>query len=352
MATITENTETGTGDVIGVTGSRASRTFDVTMDAITEDAIVDHIQPLYPEYQEHPKYPGLYVSFYEKPETGVALQWQVIVVYEPISVVAHRINEWQVTFRVNSETERLVRSIQLENNEAQAGRSLYDGRIGPTLTKDTPTQIIGPAAWRAIAENDFDSTQLGSTIGQDGDEVLLTVGDGEALTLEGARSLRRPDGIDRLTASVSAVLTRQIPWSPYPSSPATGSGLNLGRLWQITEYKTTVNNAQILGADAHTLLFTNFEASQNVADIDGTHFDVLDVSLEFMFNPNAWTPIELFDSYISGNGFEGSVVPGVEYAHEWPGQGKPISTWYPIYHESSHQNIFQLLGVTEPSFVT
>ena len=354
MATITESYKTGEGDELSADSSFASRRFDVTMDAITEDAIADHIGPLYPSNTQHPKFPALVISRYRKAETDVPLQWVVEVIYEPLTAIQHSINEWQIAFRVNSETERLVRSIQLENDEAQAGRSLYDGRIGPVLTKDTPTKIIGPVAWRIATSDDPmvpPSNVLGKTRNKLGVYDFLTVGDETTPDIEAEDLPRRRDGIDRLTSSMSAILTRQIAWSPYPSSPATGSGLNLGRLWSISEYKTTVNNAPMLGVAAHTLLFSNFEAVQGVADIDGIQSDTLDVTLEFMFYQNAWTPVELFDAFTYADGYESPVYPGDQYLGAWPTGVRPISTWYPIYHESNHHDIFQLLGVAEPGFV-
>ncbi len=355
MASITENYKSGTGDVVGAQFSRASRKFDVIMDAITEDAIADHVATFYPANAEHPKFPGLFVSEYEKTETEVPLEWKVEVIYEPITVVAHNLNEWQVTFRVNAETERLVRSIQLGNDEAQAGVSVYDGLLGPTLTKDTTTKIIGPVAWRIATSDDPmvpPANVLGKTRNILGFIDFLTVGDETTPDIEPEDLPRRRDGIDRLTSSVTAVLSRQIAWSPYPHSPGTGSGLNMRRLWEISNFKTTVNNSTFLGVDAHTLIFSNFEASQNTADIDGIQFDVLDVSLEFMYNPSAWTPVELFDAFTYESGYESPVFPGDQYLGVWPTGVRPISTWYPIYHESNHLDIFQLLGVSIPSFTT
>ena len=358
MASITELVHSGSGDRIGEKDAFASKSFVVVMNAVTEDAIIDHIGVSFPREQEHPRYGGLFVTGWEKVSSPTPLVWFVDVEYEGQAVTPFTLSDWQLSFNVSAETERVIRSIALSGNETQQGISIYDGRVGPELTSTTPPQIVGPVWWReAVTDRAPPLLQdlvLGTAMKLDGSTVDLTAGTGQSADIRAEDLPRRPDGFDRLSGVTAFSISRKIPFDPFPGGRGAqdigGPTATFGSLMSASGAKTHVNSAEFLGEDKQTVLLANMQATQTTIESNGDIFDAMDVTLEFGVNPDKWTPVEYFDTFTFDAGYEAVVRRAAQFGEEWPPFERPISTWYVKYREANFEDIFTALNVSAPRF--
>ena len=360
---ITELVHSGQGDHIGERDATASKSFVVVMNAITEDAITDHLAIAYPKGQEHPKYGGLQVVGWDKGESEVELVWFPDVLYEGQARTPFAVADWQLSFNVSAETERVIRSITLPAGQTQQGISIYDGLPGPELTARTPPHIIGPVWWREAKPPEGPGPTpggdkvLGTAMRLDGSIVNLTAGTGLSTDIGGEGLPRRPDGFDRLSGVAAFSLTRKIAFDPYPGAPSrtsvpvgTGGAATFTSLVAASVAKTHVNNANFLGLEKHTVLFVNMQTAQTTVESEGNVFDAMDVTLEFGINPEKWTPVEYFDTFTFDAGYEAVVIRAAQYDEEWPPHLRPISSWYVKYLEAEFGGIFTALNTNVPRF--